>query len=195
MRRALGIGAAVLGALALLAAGLFAEVALFGLRVDPGPADAAIVLGAAVYRDVPSPVFAERIRHAAALRKAGQVRFIVMTGGRAAGDRLAEAEAARDFALAEGVSAADILVETQSRTTEENLANALPLLQAHGISRVLIVSDPPHMRRALSIARRLGIDASPSPTTTSRYTGWTRWAEFVGAETWYLARCRLRGRC
>jgi uncharacterized SAM-binding protein YcdF (DUF218 family) len=195
MRRALGIGAVVLGVLVLVAAGLLAEVALYGLRADAGPADAAIVLGAAVYGDVPSPVFAERIRHAAALRKAGQVRRLVMTGGRAAGDRLSEAEAARNFAIAEGVSAADILVEAQSRTTEENLGEALPILRANGISRVLIVSDPPHMRRALAIAEKLGMDASPSPTTTSRYTGWKRWGEFVGAETWYLARCRLRGRC
>lgn len=195
MRRILAIGLVVLVGLVLVTAGLFAEVALYGLKADPGPADAAIVLGAAVYGDVPSPVFAERIRHAADLEKAGTVRVLIMTGGRAAGDKLAEAEAARNFAVAEGVPAAAILVEAQSRTTEENLANALPLLAANGISRVLIVSDPPHMRRALAIAERLGMDAHPAPTPTSRYTGWLRWAEFVAAETWYLGRCRLRGRC
>src|SRR5690606_12012723 len=114
---------------------------------------------------------------------AGAVRLLVTTGGRAEGDRLAEAVAAKNLAVAAGVPAADIIVEDRSRTTEENLANALPLLAANGIARVLVVSDPPHMRRALAIARRLGMDAHPAPTPTSLYTGWRRWAQFVAAET------------
>jgi energy-coupling factor transporter ATP-binding protein EcfA2 len=64
-------------------------ITLFG-----NDADAAIVLGAAVYTDRPSPVFEERIRHGVALYKAGRVRLLVMTGGRDPGDRLSEAEAA-----------------------------------------------------------------------------------------------------
>ena len=50
---------------------LAAIIASYGAQTDPGPADAAIVLGAAVLRTEPSPVFAERLRHAAELYKAG----------------------------------------------------------------------------------------------------------------------------
>jgi uncharacterized SAM-binding protein YcdF (DUF218 family) len=189
------IAAAVVVVVLAVIAGLFAEVAVYASHTDPGPADAAIVLGAAVYGKAPSPVFAERIRHGVALRKAGTVRMLVMTGGLAQGDRKSEADAARDLALAEGIAPADILVEAQSRTTEENLANALPLLQANGLSRVLLVSDGPHLRRAVALARKLGIDAHPAPTPTSRYTGWRSWSAFVAAEAYYLARCRLLGRC
>jgi uncharacterized SAM-binding protein YcdF (DUF218 family) len=51
------------------------------------------------------------------------------------------------------------------------------------------------MRRALALARRLGLDAHPSPTTTSRYVGWRAWTEFLLREAYFLARCRLAGRC
>ncbi|MCG7392306.1 YdcF family protein [Microvirga sp. ACRRW] len=175
--------------------GAMAEIALYSTRTSDGPADAAIVLGAAVYTDRPSPVFEERIRHAVNLFRAGHVRLLVMTGGRGPGDRLTEAQAAREWSMGQGVPREAILLEEASRTTQENLAFALPLLRQHGIKRVLIVSDPLHMRRAMAIARHLGIEAEPSPTPTSRYVGWRVWGEFLAGETYYLTRCRVTGQC
>ena len=188
----------VLGAGALLCAGTaaaLADVALYARRSDQGMADAAVVLGAAVYGDRPSPVFVERIRHAVGLYRAGRVRMLVMTGGRDPGDRLSEAEAARDWAVRNGVPAAAILVEDRSRSTRENLAFAAPLLRAHGLKRVLLVSDPLHMRRATGLARRIGLDAHPSPTETSRFVGWRSWTALLLSEGYHAALCRLRGEC
>jgi uncharacterized SAM-binding protein YcdF (DUF218 family) len=118
-----------------------------------------------------------------------------MTGGRDPGDRLSEAEAARDWSLAQGVPSEAILLEGASRTTRENLSLALPLLRQNGVRRVLIVSDPLHMRRAMAIAGQLGIAADPSPTPTSRYVGWASWFRFLVGEGYYLTRCRVTGRC
>ena len=109
-------------------AGLAAIVASYGQQTDPGPADAAVVLGAAVLRTEPSPVFAERLRHAAELYKAGAVRKVVVSGGLAQGDKLSEAVAGRDWLVAQGVPAADILTEDQSHTTFQNLENVKPIL-------------------------------------------------------------------
>ncbi|WP_457091767.1 YdcF family protein [Microvirga sp. P5_D2] len=184
-----------LGLLVLAVAGILAEIAIYSTRSNAGNADAAIVLGAAVYTDRPSPVFEERIRHGVALYKGGQVQRLVMTGGRGPGDRLSEAEAARDWAVAQGVPPEAIVLEDASRTTQENLSLALPLLRKHGVGRVLIVSDPLHMRRAMVIAERLGIEAQPSPTPTSRYVGWASWFGFLVREGYYLTRCRVTGRC
>ncbi|WP_240630766.1 YdcF family protein [Mycolicibacterium sp. GF69] len=142
----------------------------FGARSDAAPADAAIVLGAAVDADAPSPVFEERLRHAAALFNSGQVEWIVLTGGVGQDDTLAESEAGRDWLIAEGIPPDRLLIETQSRTSKQNFAFALPLLAEHDLNRVLIVSDPLHMRRATRIATDLGLDAHPSPTPTSRFT-------------------------
>ncbi|MGE0218903.1 YdcF family protein [Mycolicibacterium sp.] len=162
-------------ALALFLAGVLSlavDVIVACGRSDSAPADAAMVLGAAVDGDTPSPVFEERLRHAAALYESRRVEWIVLTGGVGQGDTLAEAEAGRDWLIAEGIPVERLLVETRSRTTRENFTLALPLLADHGIDRVLIVSDPLHMRRAIRMALDLGLDAHPSPTPTTRYQTW-----------------------
>ncbi|WP_262028656.1 YdcF family protein [Microvirga sp. Mcv34] len=179
----------------VLVAGALAEVAVYASFSDDRPADAAIILGAAVAEDRPSPVFEERIRHAVALYKAGRVRMLIATGGLGPGDKVTEAEAAQRWSLAQGVPINAIIMETRSHTTQENLAFALPLLRQHGVKHVLLVSDPLHMRRAMAIARRLGIEAAPSPTPTSRFESLSTWVPFLISETYYLARCRMTAKC
>ncbi|WP_420125946.1 YdcF family protein [Longimicrobium sp.] len=141
----------------------------YGRRHDPAAADVAIVLGAAVWGAEPSPVFAARIDHAIALYRGGRVRRMVFTGGVGAGERHAEAEVARRYAVAAGIPENRIAVETRSRITYGNLVEARALLAPDARPRVLIVSDPLHMRRSVTMARDLGIDAHPAPTPTSRY--------------------------
>ena len=195
MRPVAGLVAGLIGLVLLAVLVTLAEIVWYGTRSDPHPADAAIVLGAAVYRSVPSPVFEERIRHAVGLYRAGRVRKLLMTGGLSPGDRLSEAEAARDWSIAQGVPAGDVLLEDRSRTTEENLAFAAPILAQGGLRRVLLVSDPLHMRRAMAHAHTRGLDAHPSPTGTSRYTGWRSWSTFLVREAYFLTRCRIARSC
>lgn len=154
---------------------------------DESTADAAIVLGAAVWGGDPSPVFAERIRHAISLYHRGRVGRLLFTGGKGDGQKLAEAEAARRFALQHGVAEAHILLETSSRTTQENLEHAKLIADEHRLGRVLIVSDPLHMKRAMSIAATVGLDASPSPTGSSRFDGHWDQAWMLARETCFLA--------
>jgi len=116
--------------LALFLAGvisLVVDIATFGGQSDVTSADAALVLGAAVDDDVPSPVLEERLRHAAALFESSQVDWIVLTGGVGPGDTLAESEAGRDWLIGAGIPADRLLIETQSRTTKQNFVFALPL--------------------------------------------------------------------
>lgn len=150
-----------------------------------GPADAALVLGAAADGVAPSPVFEERLRHAVDLYHRGRVRYLVLTGGRGVGDALAESEVGRDWAVAQGVPPDAVLIETQSRTTKQNFTFALPLLEAAGIGRVLVVSDPLHMRRAMWMADTLKLDAAPSPTTTSRYETLATQVPMLFREVWF----------
>ena len=185
MRRFLRIIAILAGLALVVAIGLGLDIALYAGQSDTGQADAAIVLGAAVYDDEPTPVFEERLRHAAQLQQSGQVKLIVLTGGKGPGDRLAESEAGRDWLVGAGVSPDAILIETQSRTTRENLAFALPLLAENEVSRVLLVSDPLHMRRAARMALDLGMDAYPSPTRTSRYQSLGTQVPMLAREIWF----------
>lgn len=195
MRRLLWSLALVMLLPLLVAVGFMVEIVFFSTRSDLGPADAAVVLGAAVYGTAPSPVFEERIRHAVNLYRAGRVRRVVTTGALSPGDSLSEAEVALNWSVSRGVAAGDILMEDQSRTTQENLTFAAPLLKGTGIRRVLIVSDPLHMRRALAHARHIGLDAHPSPTPTTRYVSWRSQSEFLLRETYFLVLCRLVRAC
>jgi uncharacterized SAM-binding protein YcdF (DUF218 family) len=161
------------------------DILLAAGQSDPDRADAAIVLGAAVSGSEPTPVFEERLRHAVDLYRTSQVKMLIMTGGTGPGDSLAEAEAARRWAIANGVPAGDIITEALSHTTKQNFVNALPLIEQREIGRVLIVSDPLHMRRALRMAADLGLDAHPSPTPTSRYKTIGTQAPMLAREIWF----------
>lgn len=173
--------------LVLWSACLAWRIASYAGRHDAAPADVAIVLGAAVWGTEPSPVFAARIDHAVALYRGGRVRRLVFTGGVGAGNRDAEAEVARRRAIAAGVPEDRIAVETRSTITYENLREARALLPADPAPRVLIVSDPLHMRRAVTMARDLGMNAHPAPTPASRYRSWRSKAPFLGREVFFYS--------
>lgn len=173
LKRIVGVTAVILTTIITL---LTLDVYCFSLRDETRPADAAIVLGAAVYGGRrtrsgfgPSPIFRERINHAVRLYQDGAVQHIIFTGGVGQQDELAEGEVGRNYALSRGVPAEAILIETTSTNTQENLANAQIVAAANGLSSFLIVSTPYHMRRALAIAGDLGMAAYSSPTRTIRW--------------------------
>jgi uncharacterized SAM-binding protein YcdF (DUF218 family) len=138
-----------------------------GNRDDRHSADAIVVLGAAQYDGRPSPVFRARLDHAVDLFEAGVAPYLVVTGGKAQGDRTTEAAAARAFAIARGVPSAAILVEDRGRTTLESLLSVAKLLRDQHLGSAVYVSDRTHMLRVLRIARDSGITAYGSPTATS----------------------------
>lgn len=168
--------------------GVAAWIVHVGNRDEAGPADAIVVLGAAAYDTRPSPVFTERIRHGIDLYERGRAPILVFTGGYGNGARFAESQVARSFALREGVPNEAILIETLSRTTHQNLLRARDLLSDHNLQRVIVVSDPLHMARALRLCRQLGIDAIGSPTPSSRFRSFrTQW-RFLAREVYFFHR-------
>lgn len=171
---------------ALLLLGLVAvRIYTYGNNVADVNGDAAIVLGAAVWGNEVSPVFRERINHAIDLYRTGKVRKIIFTGGQGNKDELTEAAEARQFAIKNGIPEKDILTEESSHTTYENVVNAKRLADAHGLKKILIVSDPLHMKRAVAMAKDIGLEAYPSPTPTTRYQGWRSQFESLTHETYY----------
>ena len=167
----------------LLALLVAVRIYAYGSRVVDVKADAAIVLGAAVWGGEVSPVFRERINHAIELYRNGKVRKIIVTGGQGNRRELTEAAAARAYAIENGVPGGDILIEDKSHTTYENVLNAKQLADANGLKRVLIVSDPMHMRRAVTMAEDIGLEAYPSPTPTTMYHSWRSQVNSLALET------------
>jgi len=160
------------GLLASLAIVLVAGYATFrvwtqGERDESRPADAIVVLGAAQYDGRPSPLFRARLDHAVELYRAGIAPRLVLTGGKASGDRTTEAASARDYAILHGVPPEAILMDENSRTTLESIRAVGALLRANDLDDAVFVSDRPHMLRVLRMAADDGIQAWGSPTATS----------------------------
>jgi uncharacterized SAM-binding protein YcdF (DUF218 family) len=154
--------AAVLGS-ALVATLMTYRIWDQGGRDERRAADAIVILGAAQYDGRPSPVFEARLTHAVDLYAAGVAPILVVTGGKADGDRTTEAAAARAWAMARGVPGTAILSEDEGRTTLESLGNVRELFRARGLSSAVFVSDRTHMLRVLRIATDQGIEAWGSP--------------------------------
>ncbi len=187
-RRVFGALAKLLLLVVLWLLGVAAWIVYVRDRDQAAPADANLVMGAAAYDARPSPVFQERIRHALYLYRRGYADTLLFTGGYGYGARFSESQVARRYAMREGVPADAILIETLSRTTYENLREARALMLERGLHRVIVVSDPLHMSRALRLARRLGIDAIGSSTPSTRFRSFrTRW-QFLAREVYFFHR-------
>ncbi|MFZ6779270.1 YdcF family protein [Undibacterium sp. Ji83W] len=203
VRRYFRIKYILLLVLAILLAGFvwtMLSIALYPALLDqknPRPekirADAAIVLGASVWKDKPSPVFAERIKHGIRLYKNGQVDYLIFTGGLSEGDILSESAAARQYALGQGIPAEKILIEEVSTNTYQNLVQACKLMQAHQLHKVMIVSDPLHMKRAMTMADELHINAISAATPTSRYISWRAKGQSLLYESFFYVKHELAG--
>jgi uncharacterized SAM-binding protein YcdF (DUF218 family) len=141
----------------------------YGMHDRVAKSDCIIVLGAAVQGITASPVFEERIRHGISLYDSGVAPKLLFTGGIGDGQIHSESRVGRFTAVRHGVPATDILVEEKSRTTQQNLSEALAVMKQHGIRSAIIVSDPLHMKRAMMMAEDLDMAVVSSPTPTSRY--------------------------
>jgi len=138
-----------------------------GGRDEQRPADAIVVMGAAQYDGRPSPLFAARLDHAIELYRAGIAPHLIVTGGKAEGDRTTEAASAREYAIRHDVPADAILAEDQSRTTLQSIRAVKRVMDDADLKTAVFVSDPSHMLRVLRMAGDVGIGAYGSPTRTS----------------------------
>jgi uncharacterized SAM-binding protein YcdF (DUF218 family) len=138
-----------------------------GGRDEQRPADAIVVMGAAQYDGRPSPLFAARLDHAIELYRAGIAPHLIVTGGKAEGDRTTEAASAREYAIRHDVPADAILAEDQSRTTLQSIRAVKRVMDEADLKTAVFVSDPSHMLRVLRMANDAGIGAFGSPTRTS----------------------------
>jgi len=159
--KVLGIASLVLAGLVVL---LYQRVEARSTVDRAQPADAIIVLGSAVWaNERASPALAARIQHGIELYRAGDAPNLILSGG-VGKNPPSEAEAMRRIALDAGVPESALVLEDQSSSTEENLANANAIMHARGWRTALVVSAPYHLLRAEIIAQDLGMSVYGSPS-------------------------------
>lgn len=122
----------------------------------------AIILGAALWNDEPSPALKERLDTAIKLYQNQGVDKLVLSGG-LGNDRITEAEGMKDYLVAQGVPEEDLILETGSRNTRENLTNSVKLLKQQSLNDIVLITHDYHMYRALEYAQQAGISPAPAP--------------------------------
>ncbi|MBQ2991306.1 MAG: YdcF family protein [Clostridia bacterium] len=143
------------------AAGLMGFVYYKETHLPPlGDSDVIIVLGAQVKADGTPSVALER-RLTAALESYRQDRqLIIVCGAQGANEPRAEGDVMRDWLLERGVPEEDVVAETASFNTRENLTYARAIMESRGLSEALIVTSDYHVARALELCRQTGIPAT-----------------------------------
>ncbi len=156
--------------------------------------DVAIILGAGTSNGKLSPVFRERVNHGVYLYQYGKVAYLIFTGGKGEGQNISDSQVAKDYAMAKGVSPDSIFIEEKSTVTLTNFIYAKELMKQQGFESALIVSDPLHMKRSMTICEGIGIHALPSPTPTTMYRSWKTKSRSLIYESFFYSLGRLVGR-
>ncbi len=132
-------------------------------------ADAGVILGAAVWNgnglgERPSPALRERIDLGHELVMDHEVSRLVLTGGNAPG-KLAEAKVARVELLKLGVDPSNIIEESTSHSTlEQVLFLRDELFHKKGWKRFVIVSDQYHLARVCEMCKCNGLTVIGTPS-------------------------------
>jgi uncharacterized SAM-binding protein YcdF (DUF218 family) len=132
-------------------------------------ADAAIVLGASIFGDKPSPVFKERLNHGIWLYNNGYVNNLIFTGGKNINSDYSESFIAKEYALEHFIPVEHIFIEEYSSITSENIYYSLDIIKTNNFNKIILVSDPLHMKRAVMLAKDYNLNIYSSPTTTTKY--------------------------
>ena len=194
VRRARAALIALSCACTALLAGLILYIAIAGPRDHAEKADAALVLGREFFPDGSlRPEMIARVDRAAELYKSGLVPRLVLSGGAGVGnpgDPRTEAGVMRELLVARGVPTEAIELDIHARSTEENFACSVPLLAELHARRVLVVTDPWHMPRALYQGSRYAGDiellAAPATASPEWQRGRARVQHLVSESIAYL---------
>ena len=139
------------------------QVYCFGTTEYRNEVDATVVLGAQVQPDgTPSLALQDRLDKAISLYHQGETPVLIMSGGIDAGG-VSEAAAMRNYAIKQGVPAADILIDEYGNNTEATVKNTLEICSEHGYTRIGAVSSFYHMARIKMLYLGNGHDVYTRP--------------------------------
>lgn len=164
---------------------------------------AVVVLGAGLRKQAghlaPSQRSLHRLLLASSAAQHLSLPLLISGGGRGA-QRAATSEADQMRKVLGG-SSLTVWLEQESNNTYENARLSAALLSDKGVQRVLLVTDRPHMTRALLCFREQGIQVKPlavdlmpspvwMPSAGTLLMGLEVWYEWV-ALGWYLLARRI----
>jgi uncharacterized SAM-binding protein YcdF (DUF218 family) len=128
------------------------------------PADAIAVFGAAEYLGRPSPILHARLDHAVELYRKQIAPLVITLGGGSDKDSgNTEGGVGRDYLLANGIPFGDIIAETHSVDTEQQVHRLAAIAKENGFQHIVVVSDATHLFRIRELCQDAGLDVYTSP--------------------------------
>lgn len=127
---------------------------------------AVIVLGCAIWGDVPSPMLADRLRTAASVYKTGCCDYVLVSGDSADPDKYDETGVMAEFLVNEGVPREKIFCDQLGLSTYESMNRAL---KVYHIDTAVVVTTGFHVPRSVYDARSFGIEAVGVEAINSGY--------------------------
>ena len=135
-------------------------------HTTPKASDAIIVLGAAQFDGVPSPVLEARLLEAKRIFSAKLAPRILTVGSRAPGDRTTEAASGFYWLVDHGASKKYVDSIPYGRDTFASTESYISVMKKLDLKSAIIVTDQYHCLRAITMAEDLGITATCAPTRT-----------------------------
>lgn len=161
----------LLALLLLIALGWFVwvyqQISIVANQDQAQPADAIAVFGAAEYSGHPSPVLHARLDHAVELYRKQVAPLVITLGG--GGDKDSghtEGGVGRDYLLAKGIPFGNIIAETRSTYTEQQVRRLAAIARENNLKSIVVVSDATHLFRIRELCRDVGLHVYTSPRPT-----------------------------
>lgn len=136
--------------------------------------DVIVVLGAAQFDGEPGPVLLARLEHAKTLHAEGVAPVVMTTGGSRAGDRFTEGGSGLSWLMDQGLPEEDLIAIEEGSDTLSSLQATAVVMQDRGWDSAVVVTDPSHTLRSVTMLRDQGVDAvgSPAPSTPGSDEVW-----------------------
>ena len=135
-------------------------------HTEPIKSDAIIVLGAAQFDGVPSPVLEARLIEAKRVFENKLAPRILTVGSRAPGDRTTEAASGFSWLVNQGINKKFVDSIPYGRDTFASTKSYVSVMKKLNLKSAVIVTDQYHCLRAITMASDLGISATCAPTRT-----------------------------
>ena len=133
-------------------------------------ADVIVVLGAAQLNGRPGEALEARLIEAKRIFDVGLAPTIITVGARAPGDRTTEAASGKKWLSSHGVPPKKITAIEEGRDTLVSTKAFTAFMKKRMVSDVIIVTDPFHCLRAVTMANDQGIVSTCSPVRTGPNT-------------------------
>jgi uncharacterized SAM-binding protein YcdF (DUF218 family) len=128
--------------------------------------DVIVVLGAAQFNGRPSSTLRARLVEAERIFSLGYAPVIITVGAGAPGDRTTEAASSKAWLSSHGISARAVMAIPKGRDTLVSTQSYIAEMKRRHLHSVIIVTDPYHCLRAMTMAKDLGAKSSCSPVRT-----------------------------